>query len=193
LLASGIGAPDVPIPIGVESEQLTAARVEALRRIERRDAHAANVAHASTIEHTIEQIDRLLDVGDVALSPAAANALIAERKRLTGERTQARIAIFSTSTAWYGGPDDHVRARDGEGLAETTWRVLLDRGATGYQIAQLAGADKDSALRKRMDRWRDALRAELLAWRHELRMTEAPWERTFELLEWARRALERLG
>jgi hypothetical protein len=168
-------------------ELMVAARAEAIRRVQRRDARARDISELAAIDEQTATIQQLLAVG----MPIAGTALRLELKRLDEERTRLKIAIHSTSTMNWGIGD--VRARDGEGTTETIWRVLLDRGATGYQIATLAGDTKDSALRKRMDRWRDELRTELLTWRDELRATIAPWDRTFELLSAVDRMLERLG
>ncbi len=170
-------------------EQVIDARAEARRRIERRETHAELLREAAHLEGLIAKVDELVAAGVVVEAT--------ERARLVEEHTAARLAILSTSTMAWNTALERVRAREGEGIAETTWRVLLDRGATGYQIAALLADEssepKDSALRKRMDRWRDELRGELLEFRHEMRLQRCPWARTIEILDGVEDMLKRLG
>lgn len=175
-----------PQPGGVTPEQTVTAREEAQRRINRREARAADLSRLTALEEQIDQIDRMLIAG-LAI---ADNELRAGRELLLEASVQTRIKINGTSTMAFGGPDHEVRARDGEGILETTRRVLADRGATSYQIADKC---KNSALRKRMDRWRDEHRGELKAFRDQLRAQPFPWARTHELLARVEDLLERIG
>jgi hypothetical protein len=169
------------------SEQLIDARAEAQRRIERREARAKSLRRVAELDEQIAQIDQLVAKG------IAVEALAAERVRLLEEHTTLSIEIHATSITAWSTALETVRARDGEGINETTWRVLIDRGATGYQIAALVDDSKDSALRKRMDRWRAELRRELERYRAELLAQPFPWRRTHELLAAVEGMLERLG
>ena len=170
------------------AEQIADARAEAQQRIGRRESRARDIDHVATIDEQIASIERLLAAG----MPLAGAALRAEIDRLQEDGVRTKIAIAATSTTAWGLAEDTIRAHDGEGIIETTWRVLLDRGATGYQIASLAGDTKDGALRKRMDRWRAKARGELIAYRDELRAMPYPWRRPRELLAAVEDMIERL-
>lgn len=170
-------------------ERLADARAEAQRRLDRRESRAQAVDRLATIDEEIAAIERLL--AGMPL-PLAGAALRAEIDRLQEERVRTKIAINSTSTTSWGLDEDTIHAHDGEGLTETTWRVLLDRGATGHEMATLAGEGKDGALRKRIDRWRAKARGELIAYRDELRAAPFPWKRTRELLAAVEGMIEQL-
>jgi hypothetical protein len=169
--------------VSLSEHDLELTRAEAQRRIDRRDRRARLLERVHEIVTTVEQIDRLLATG----VPLAASALGLQREALLDERTTNQIEINSTSTRSWGGPDELVRARDGEGIVETTWRVLLDHGAGSKRIATLTGADD-----RRMRHWRAKMRAEIHIWLNDLRALRFPWTRTRELIADAEAMLRRL-